>query len=123
MVNRPDKKEAVMDARSVSPKSADDDLNYEINLRPRGFDEYIGQEQVKENLRVAIAAARGPSDVLGHRSFRGPRGLGKTSLAYIIAREMDVNIKAASGPVVERHGDLARPLPDLEARDVRVLDA
>jgi len=51
MVNRPDKKEAVMDARSVSPKSADDDLNYEINLRPRGFDEYIGQEQVKENLR------------------------------------------------------------------------
>ncbi|TMB68558.1 MAG: AAA family ATPase, partial [Deltaproteobacteria bacterium] len=81
-----------MDARSVSPKSADDDLNYEINLRPRGFDEYIGQEQVKENLRVAIAAARGRSDVLDHLLFHGPPGLGKTSLAYIIAREMGVNI-------------------------------
>src|SRR2546428_8436274 len=122
MVNRPDKKEAVMDARSVSPKSADDDLNYEINLRPRGFDEYIGQEQVKENLRVAIAAARGRSDVLDHLLFHGPPGLGKTSLAYIIAREMGVNIKATSGPVVERPGDLAALLTNLEEGDVLFID-
>ena len=122
MVNRPDKKEAVMDARSVSPKSADDDLNYEINLRPRGFDEYIGQEQVKENLRVAIAAARGRSDVLDHLLFHGPPGLGKTSLAYIIAREMGVNIKATSGPIVERPGDLAGLLTNLEEGDVLFID-
>src|SRR5213594_4879528 len=122
MVNRPDKKEAVMDARSVSPKSADDDLNYEINLRPRGFDEYIGQEQVKENLRVAIAAARGRSDVLDHLLFHGPPGLGKTSLPYIIAREMGVNIKATSGPIVERPGDLAGLLTNLEEGDVLFID-
>src|SRR5881409_3162731 len=122
MVNRLDKKEAVMDARSVSPKSADDDLNYEINLRPRGFDEYIGQEQVKENLRVAIAAARGRSDVLDHLLFHGPPGLGKTSLAYIIAREMGVNIKATPGPIVERPGDLAALLTNLEEGDVLFID-
>src|SRR6059036_193905 len=122
MVNRPDKKEAVMDARSVSPKSADDDLNYEINLRPRGFDEYVGQEQVKENLKVAIAAARGRKDVLDHILFHGPPGLGKTSLAYIIAREMGVNIKATSGPVVERPGDLAALLTNLEEGDVLFID-
>jgi Holliday junction DNA helicase RuvB len=85
----------------------DDDLNYEVNLRPRGFDEYVGQEQVKENLKVAIAAAQGRGDVLDHLLFHGPPGLGKTSLAYIIAREMGVTIKATSGPVVERAGDLA----------------
>src|SRR2546428_4905683 len=122
MVNRPDKKEAVMDARSVSPKSADDDLNYEINLRPRGFDEYIGQEQVKENLRLVIDAGRGRSDVLDHILFHGPPGLGKTSLAYIIAREMGVNIKATSGPVVERPGDLAALLTNLEEGDVLFID-
>jgi Holliday junction DNA helicase RuvB len=122
MVNRLDKREAAMDSRSVSPKSADDDLNYEINLRPRGFDEYIGQEQVKENLRVAIAAARGRSDVLDHLLFHGPPGLGKTSLAYIIAREMGVNIKATSGPIVERPGDLAGLLTNLEEGDVLFID-
>src|SRR5881628_1283485 len=118
MVNRLDKKEAVMDARSVSPKSADDDLNYEINLRPRGFDEYIGQEQVKENLRVAIAAARGRSDVLDHLLFHGPPGLGKTSLAYIIAREMGVKTKATSGRIFKRPVDLAGLLTNLEEGDV-----
>ncbi|MGH7854095.1 MAG: AAA family ATPase, partial [Candidatus Binatia bacterium] len=66
----------------------DEDLGYEVNLRPRGFDEYVGQEQVKANLQVAIAAARGRGDVLDHILFHGPPGLGKTSLAYIIAREM-----------------------------------
>jgi Holliday junction DNA helicase RuvB len=110
------------DSRSVSAKTVDDDLNYEINLRPRGFDEYIGQEQVKENLRVAIAAARGRDDVLDHLLFHGPPGLGKTSLAYIIAREMGVNIKATSGPVIERPGDLAALLTNLEERDILFID-
>src|SRR5499426_3959949 len=110
------------DSRSVSAKTVDDDLNYEINLRPRGFDEYIGQEQVKENLKVAIAAARGRDDVLDHLLFHGPPGLGKTSLAYIIAREMGVNIKATSGPVIERAGDLAALLTNLEEGDVLFID-
>ena len=100
----------------------DDDLSYDANLRPRGFDEYVGQEAVKANLQVAIAAARGRSDVLDHILFHGPPGLGKTSLAYIIAREMGVNIKATSGPVVERPGDLAALLTNLDQGDILFID-
>jgi Holliday junction DNA helicase RuvB len=100
----------------------DEDLTYEVNLRPRGFDEYVGQEQVKANLKVAIDAARARGDVLDHILFHGPPGLGKTSLAYIIAREMGVNIKATSGPVVERPGDLAALLTNLEDGDVLFID-
>ena len=100
----------------------EDDLGYEVNLRPRGFDEYVGQEQVKANLQVAIAAARGRGDVLDHLLFHGPPGLGKTSLAYIIAREMGVNIRATSGPVVERPGDLAALLTNLEEGDILFID-
>jgi len=122
MANRLSKTEAGTDSRSVSGKALDDDVNYDINLRPRGFDEYIGQEQVKENLKVAIAAARARNDVLDHLLFHGPPGLGKTSLAYIIAREMGVNIKATSGPVIERPGDLAALLTNLEERDILFID-
>ncbi len=100
----------------------DEDLGFELTLRPRGFDEYVGQDQVKENLKVAIAAARGRHDVLDHILFHGPPGLGKTSLAYIIAREMGVNIKATSGPVVERAGDLAALLTNLEEGDILFID-
>ena len=99
-----------------------EDLTYEANLRPRGFDEYVGQEQVKANLQVAISAARGRGDVLDHMLFHGPPGLGKTSLAYIIAREMGVNIRATSGPVIERPGDLAALLTNLEQGDVLFID-
>jgi Holliday junction DNA helicase RuvB len=101
---------------------AEDELIYEVNLRPRGFEEYVGQEPVKENLKVAIAAAKGRRDVLDHILFHGPPGLGKTSLAYIIAREMGVNIKATSGPVVERPGDLAALLTNLEEGDILFID-
>ncbi len=111
-----------MGARQISPKRTEDDLKYELNLRPRSFDEYVGQEQVKENLKVAIAAARGRKEVLDHLLFHGPPGLGKTSLAHIIAREMGVNIKPTSGPVVERAGDLAALLTNLEEGDILFID-
>ena len=111
-----------MEAHPITPARTDEDLKYEVNLRPRGFDEYVGQEQVKENLKVAIAAARGRKDTLDHVLFHGPPGLGKTSLAYIIAREMGVNIKATSGPVVERPGDLAALLTNLEEGDILFID-
>src|SRR5258705_2426247 len=111
-----------MEARPITPAHTDEDLKFEVNLRPRGFAEYVGQEQVKENLKVAIAAAQGRKDVLDHILFHGPPGLGKTSLAYIIAREMGVNIKATSGPVVERPGDLAALLTNLEDGDILFID-
>jgi holliday junction DNA helicase RuvB len=106
----------------LTANPTDEDLSFEINLRPRGFDEYIGQEKVKENLHVAIAAARARGDVLDHILFHGPPGLGKTSLAYIIAREMGVNIKATSGPIIERAGDLAALLTNLDDGDVLFID-
>src|SRR4029078_10959505 len=96
----------------LSGTKLDEDLSFDVTLRPRGFDEYVGQDAVKENLKVAIAAAQARGDVLGHILFPGPPGLGKTSLAYIIAREMGVNIKATSGPVVERPGDLPALVPN-----------
>src|ERR1044072_3552574 len=106
----------------LSGAKIDEDLTFEINLRPRGFDEYVGQDAVKENLKVAIAAAKGRRDVLDHILFHGPPGLGKTSLAYIIGREMDVNVKSTSGPVVERPGDLAALLTNLDEGDILFID-
>jgi Holliday junction DNA helicase RuvB len=100
----------------------EEDINFELSLRPRGFDEYVGQVPVKENLKVAIDAARGRGDVLDHVLFHGPPGLGKTSLAYIIGREMGVNVKATSGPIIERAGDLAALLTNLEEGDVLFID-
>lgn len=111
-----------MDARTISPKGTDEDSLFESGLRPRGFDEYVGQDKVKANLHVAITAARKRREVLDHLLFHGPPGLGKTSLAYIIAREMGVSIKATSGPVIERAGDLAALLTNLEEGDILFID-
>ena len=88
----------------INPRVTADDLRYENSLRPKEFEDFVGQDRVKENLRIFIKAAKERAEPLDHVLFCGPPGLGKTTLAYIIAREMGVDIKTASGPVVERPG-------------------
>ncbi len=106
----------------VSPKITTDDLRYESSLRPKEFKDFVGQERVKENLKVFIKAAKERVEPLDHALFCGPPGLGKTTLAYIIAREMEVDIKTASGPVIERPGDLAGLLTNLKRMDILFID-
>lgn len=104
------------------PQEEIEEKTLDGSLRPRSLDDYIGQESVKQNLRIAIEAARQRGDVLDHLLFCGPPGLGKTSLAYIIAREMGVEIRSTTGPVIERPGDLAAILTNLEEGDVLFID-
>lgn len=111
-----------MTDRVIDPKPEVDEIPSEVSLRPRSLDEYVGQEELKRNLRIFIEAARGRSDALDHVLFHGSPGLGKTSLAHIIANELAVNIKGTSGPVLERAGDLAAILTSLEPRDVLFID-
>lgn len=99
-----------------------DEATLEASLRPEALDDYIGQEQVKENLRILIEAARQRGDTIDHILFCGPPGLGKTTLAHIIATEMGVNFKSTSGPVVERPGDLAALLTNLQLGDIFFID-
>ena len=108
--------------RLIAPQATDDDLLIESSLRPRTLDDYIGQEKAKGNLRVFIDAANQRGEALDHVLLYGPPGLGKTTLANIIAAEMGVNIKSTSGPVIERPGDLAAILTNLEPRDVLFID-
>ncbi len=100
----------------------EEERSVDVSLRPRSLDDYIGQEGTKENLHIGIDAARGRGDVLDHLLFCGPPGLGKTSLAHIIAREMGVNIRSTTGPALERQGDLAAILTNLEQGDVLFID-
>jgi Holliday junction DNA helicase RuvB len=95
---------------------------FEATIRPQSLDEFIGQEQARANLRVFIAAARGRGDALDHVLFAGPPGLGKTTLAQIMAKELGVGFRATSGPVISKAGDLAALLTNLEDRDVLFID-
>jgi len=108
--------------RLVSPRRQEDDLGLEAGLRPCRLEDFVGQEEVRRNLELAIAAARARGEALDHILVHGPPGLGKTTLAYIIAQELGVGFKSTSGPVIERSGDLAAILTNLQYRDVLFID-
>ena len=106
----------------LSPVRTKEDLLFEDSLRPRNFKEFVGQETVKSNLKIFIEAARKRDEHLDHVLLYGPPGLGKTSLAYLIAKEMGVGIKPTSGPVIERTGDLSAILSNLQLKEILFLD-
>lgn len=110
------------DCRIISGRRTPDDAEMDNTLRPRLLTDYVGQEKIKENLAIFIEAASAREEALDHVLFHGPPGLGKTTLANIIAREMGVQIRTTSGPVVEKPGDLAAILTNLEPRDVLFID-
>ena len=110
------------DDRIVTAVSDADDAQYEAGLRPRTLDEYIGQDRIRENLQVAIAAAKQRAEPLEHVLLHGPPGLGKTTLAYVIANEMGVRVRATSGPAIEKPGDLVGIVTNLAAGEVLFID-
>lgn len=108
--------------RIVTPERLEGEEGIEKTLRPSSLNEFTGQTRVKENLGISITAARKRDEAMDHCLFYGPPGLGKTTLAYIMAKELDVNIIAISGPVIEKPGDLCGILTKLEKRDVLFID-
>jgi len=108
--------------RIVTPQPREEDLTIEQNLRPTGFIEYVGQQKVKDNLNLSIKAAKERNEALDHVLLYGPPGLGKTTLAQIVANEMEASFKSTSGPVIERPGDLAAVLTNLKEHDVLFID-
>ncbi len=111
-----------MPQRITVPDRLEDELEYDLTLRPTRLDEFVGQERIKENLEVFIQAAKKRGESLDHVLFYGPPGLGKTTLAHIIAKELEANIKSTSGPVMERPADLAGLLTNLSPREVLFID-
>jgi Holliday junction DNA helicase RuvB len=112
----------MVDQRLVATSRVDDDVQYETGLRPRSLDDYIGQDRLKENLHVAITAARQRGEALDHVLLYGPPGLGKTTLAHVIAHELGVAIRPTAGPVIEKPGDLAALVSNLQTREVIFID-
>jgi Holliday junction DNA helicase RuvB len=112
----------MMEERVTDPKPKAEEDSLEFSLRPPRLDMFIGQEDIKRNLRIFTEAAKGRSEALDHVLFHGSPGLGKTTLGHIIANELGVNIKTTSGPVLDRPGDLAAILTSLEPRDVLFID-
>ncbi len=110
------------DERLTAPQPASEDVAVEISIRPRSLEEYIGQLDVCEQMHIFITAARKRAEALDHALIFGPPGLGKTTLAHIIANELQVNLRHTSGPVLERAGDLAAMLTTLEPNDVLFID-
>jgi holliday junction DNA helicase RuvB len=111
-----------MNDRLVTAGRVEDDAQYEAGLRPRTLNEYIGQDRVRDNLEVSIAAARGRKEALDHVLLYGPPGLGKTTLAYVIGNELGVAVRATAGPVIEKAGDLVALLTNLQEHEVLFID-
>jgi Holliday junction DNA helicase RuvB len=108
--------------RTIDPEIKSEDMSFELSVRPKAFDEFVGQDKLKKNLKVFIQATKQRAEALDHVLFCGPPGLGKTTLAHIIAAELNADIKVTSGPVLERPGDLAAILTNIGDGDILFID-